>query len=171
MKNINKMESKNYSTFIIVNQPPHVVFNCIKEVTKWWSKDFEGNSSQLNDEFIIHHPDQHYSKQKLVEVFTGKKIVWLVTNSKLYWLQNDKDEWTNSKMVFELRPEGDKTMLHFTHEGLLPGMKCYSMCEKGWTMIINSWLLHFITHGTESPEMTKAVEIRNKIFNDRSKQL
>jgi hypothetical protein len=115
----------------------------------------------LNDEFVIHHPNQHYSKQKLVEVIPNKKIVWLVTDSTLYWLQKDKHEWTNTKMIFEITTTGDKTVLNFTHEGLIPEMECYAMCEKGWTMIIKSWLFHFITNGTSSPEMSKAAEIRN----------
>lgn len=162
----NRLES--FTTTIEILKSSHDVFSCLTEVTKWWSKDFEGNSSQLNDEFVIHHPNQHYSKQKLVEVVQDKKIVWLVTDSTLYWLQNNKHEWTNTKIIFELTTAGNKTTLHFTHERLTPKMECYTMCEKGWTMIIKSWLLHFITHGTESPEMTKAAEIRNKILADKT---
>jgi hypothetical protein len=43
------------------------------------------------------------------------------------------------------------------------------MCEKGWTMIIKSWLVHFIINSMPSPEMTKAAAIRNKILADHSK--
>jgi len=122
----------------------------------------------LNDEFVIYHPNQHYSKQKLVEVVQDKKIVWLVTDSTLYWLQNNKQEWTNTKMNFELTTAGNKTTLHFTHEGLTPQRECYTICEKGWTMIIKSWLLHCITYGTEAAEMTMAAEISNKILADKT---
>ncbi|RTL60454.1 MAG: SRPBCC domain-containing protein [Sphingobacteriales bacterium] len=160
---------ESFTTSIEIINTPEEVFNCITEVTKWWSKDFEGNSKNLNDEFVIHHPNQHYSKQKLIEVIANKKIVWLVTESELNWLKNNKSEWTNTKMFFELTTRDNKTSLHFTHYGLIPEMECYAMCEKGWTMIIKSWLLHFITYGTESPEMTKAAEIRNKILADKTK--
>jgi hypothetical protein len=81
------MENKNFTTTIEVAKSPQEVFNYIADVTSWWSKDFEGGSKQLNDEFIIHHPGQHYSRQKLVEVTPNKKITWLVTDSTLYWLQ------------------------------------------------------------------------------------
>lgn len=138
---------ESYTTTIETEKSPHEVFSCIKEVPKWWSKDFEGNSKQLSDEFIIHHPNAHYSKQKLVEVIPNKKIVWLVTDSTLHWLHNDKLEWTNTKMVFEINTKGNKTILHFTHEGLVPEKECYPRCEQGWTMIINNWLFKFINEG------------------------
>ena len=159
---------ESFTAIIEVSKSPQEIFDCLKEVSKWWSKDFGGNSSQLNDEFVIHHTNQHYSKQKLVEVIPVKKMVWLVTESTLHWLQKDKHEWTNTKMIFEITTAGDKTTLHFTHEGLIPEKECYTICEKGWSMIIKNWLFHFITYGTSSPEMSKASEIRNQVLNDLS---
>ena len=155
---------ESFTATIEVAKSPEEVFNAINDVTKWWSKDFEGSSTKLNDEFIINHPNQHYSKQKLVEVIPDKKVVWLVTESKLDWIKNDKEEWTNTKMIFEISTKGDKTVLHFTHEGLVPEKECYAMCEKGWNMVIKDWLFHFITVGTPSTEMAKAAEIRNQHF-------
>ena len=163
------MTNKNITATIEVLKPAQEVFNCITDVTNWWSKDFDGNSKQLNDQFSIHHLGQHYSKQKLTEVIPGKKIVWLVTESELSWLKYDKQEWTNTKMIFEITTAGDKTILHFTHEGLTPEKECYAMCEKGWKMIIEDWLFHFITYGTPSPEMNKAAEIRNQLLANNAK--
>ena len=85
---------------------------------------------------LLTNPGAHYSKQKLVEVVPGKKIVWLVTVSTLYWLKKDQHEWANTKMIFEITTKGDKTVLHFIHEGLVPGKECYAMCEQGWNMVI-----------------------------------
>jgi hypothetical protein len=140
---------ESFTATIEVTKPPQEVFNCIKEVSKWWSKDFEGSSKQLNDEFIIHHLKRHYSKQKLVEVIPNQKIVWLVTESILHWLQMNQHEWTNTKMIFELSTHNGKTMLHFTHEGLAPGKECYEMCSKGWSMVIKGWLFNYITRRKE----------------------
>jgi hypothetical protein len=139
------MKNQNYKATIELTNSPQDVFNHIKDVSKWWSKEFEGSSSKLNDEFVIYHPDRHYSKQKLIEVIPDKKVVWLVTDSKLNWIEKDKYEWTNTKMVFEISTKGDKTVLHFTHEGLVPEKECYAMCEKGWSMVIKEWLFNYIT--------------------------
>jgi len=163
------MTNKSYTATIEVAQLPKEVFNAINDVTKWWSKDFEGNSTKLNDEFIIDHPGQHYSKQKLVEVDPHKKVVWLVTESKLNWVKNNQEEWTNTKMIFEITTKGDKTVLHFTHEGLVPEKECYTMCERGWDIVVKDWLLYLITVGMPSGEMAKAAEIRNQLLEDKTK--
>jgi len=136
---------KSFTTTIEVSNSPQDVFNHLMEVSKWWSKDFEGNSVKLNDEFIINHPGRHYSKQKLIEIVPDKKLVWLVTESELTWLEKDKFEWTNTKMIFEITADDGKTVVHFTHEGLVPGKECYSMCEQGWNMVIRQRLFNFIT--------------------------
>lgn len=143
------MENQSYTATIEVAKPAEDVFNCIKEVSKWWTKDFEGSNAKLNDEFVIHHPGRHYSKQQVVEVVPNKKIVWLVTASTLNWLKKDQHEWTNTKMVFEIIPNGDKTVLHFTHEGLVPVKECYTMVEQGWNLVIKNHLYNFITAGKE----------------------
>lgn len=141
------MRNKTYTATIEVAQSPEVVFNHINDISKWWSKDFEGSSAKLNDEFVICHPNRHYSKQKLIEVIPGKKVVWLVTDSKLNWLEKDKYEWTNTRMVFEITIKGDKTMLHFTHEGLVPEKECYAMCEQGWNLVVKESLFNLIANG------------------------
>jgi uncharacterized protein YndB with AHSA1/START domain len=143
----NHLES--FTTTIEIAKSPQEVFKILTdEVSKWWGgKDLSGNSTKLNDEFIVHHKEAHFSKQKLTEVIPGKKLVWHVTEGTLYWLQNDKQEWTNTKMIFEISTRGDKTILHFTHFGLVPSKECYAACKQGWTMVITDWLFHYITEG------------------------
>ena len=143
------MENMSFTATFEVSKSPQIVFKSIThDVSKWWGgKDLLGNSTKLNDEFIINHPGAHYSKQKLVEVIPDKRIVWLVTESTLDWLQKDKHEWKNTKMIFEIVPGEDKTILHFTHEGLVPEKECYDMCHKGWTLVIEDYLFNFITSG------------------------
>ena len=143
------MKDHSYTATIEVTNSSNDVFDQILQVSKWWSKDFEGSSARLNDEFVICHPGRHYSKQELVELVPGKKVVWLVTDSELDWLENDKHEWTNTRMIFEIATKGDNTLLQFTHEGLNPEKECYARCEQGWNMVIKERLFNFITSGKE----------------------
>ncbi|MGF7041911.1 SRPBCC family protein [Mucilaginibacter lappiensis] len=138
------MENQSYYTSIEVEATPAEVFNRLTELSQWWSKDFEGSSNKVGDEFVINHPGRHYSKQRLIEAIPGQKIVWLVTKSELNWLEQDKTEWTGTTMIFELISKGTTTELKFIHEGLIPEKECYTKCTKGWDMVIKNWLFNYI---------------------------
>jgi len=163
------MSNKSYTVSFEVNQSSDQVFKAICNITNWWSKDFSGNSSKLHDEFVINHPGQHYSKQQVVEFIPNKKIVWLVTESKLSWLKINQQEWTNTKICFQISLAGNKTKLEFTHEGLTPEKECYNLCEQGWNIVIREWLRYLIEEGKTSPAMEQAAEIRNRALKDTLK--
>jgi hypothetical protein len=141
------MGTKNtsFSTTIAFSKTPQEVSQAMTvDVPKWWGgMDFSGSSKKPNDEFTIHHPQTHYSKQR-VEIISDRKIVWFVEESTLHWLKGNKQEWTGTKMVFELSVVGNDTLLHFTHEGLIPEMECYEQCALGWTLVLKDWLFNFI---------------------------
>jgi hypothetical protein len=140
---------ESFTIAIEVSKSPQEIFTIItRDVSKWWGgKDLNGNHTKLNDEFVVHHPCAHYSKQKLIEVIPGKKLVWHVTESTLHWLEQDKQEWTNTKMIFEIHADKNSAVLNFTHKGLVPAKECYAACSQGWTMVMTDWLLHYITEG------------------------
>lgn len=113
------------------------IFNLLLDIDQWWSglyaENIQGKSQELHDEFSFHAGGGvHYSKQKLMELIPERKIVWLVTESKLASF-NDPEEWTNTKIGFDLAPEGDQTRVTFTHEGLIPKFECYGSCSGAWT--------------------------------------
>jgi len=115
------------------------------DVGRWWGQnDFHGKSERPDDEFTIHHPGAHWSRQRLIEVIPDQRVVWLVTESRLDWLTN-KSEWTGTKMIFELSTRDDNTLLRFVHEGLIPEKECYDKCAQGWNRVIKEWLPDFIT--------------------------
>ncbi|HEY2347953.1 MAG TPA: SRPBCC domain-containing protein, partial [Puia sp.] len=68
-------------------------------------------------------------------------------------LKKDKQEWTNTKMIFEIKVNGDKTIIDFTHKGLVPEKECYDLVEKGWTMIIKDYLYNYITNGKVADQL------------------
>lgn len=129
----------NYQTSIAIDRPLDEVFQKLAWVDHWWTKDFEGSSGALGDEFVIHHPGAHYAKHRVTEFMPSQKLVWLVTESKLDWLQNP-NEWTSTRMIFELTPG----CLTFTHEGLTPGKESYERCSQGWDLVFKEQLFNFI---------------------------
>ncbi len=150
------MKKEDFQIHITVDATPHEVFKNINRVSKWWTEDLEGSSHNLNDEFTVRFGDVHFSRQKLVEVIPDKKVVWLVTDSRLNFI-NDKDEWTNTKIVFELSTLDNKTQMLFTHVGLVPGVECYDACSTAWPQYIGESLMNLITSGKGQPSAKEKV--------------
>lgn len=63
----------------------------------------------------------------------------------------DQTEWRGTKVIFEISKKGDKTELHFTHQGLVPDYECYDICFKAWTQYIQESLFGLITAGKGKP--------------------
>ena len=145
------MKEQNFHITLTVNAEAHEAIECINNVTQWWTENLEGSSHKLNDEFTVRFGDIHYSRQKLVELVPDKKVVWLVTDSRLNFLKN-KEEWTNTKIVFELLPEGGETKIHFTHIGLAPQIECYDACSGAWSQYIRQSLWRLIATGKGQPQ-------------------
>jgi len=140
------MTTTDFTTTILVDQSPNVVFNAINNVRGWWQGEIEGNTDKLNEEFVYRMEDIHFSKQKLVEVVPNKKVVWLVTDSKLNFIE-DKSEWTGTKIIFDISEVNNKTQLRFTHIGLAPEIECYDACSNAWGALIQKSLFSLITTG------------------------
>jgi hypothetical protein len=148
------MKKPDYQIILTVDATPQEVFKNINSVTKWWTENLEGRSQKLHDEFSVRFGDVHYSKQKLVEVIPDKKVVWLVTDSKLNFVE-DKQEWTNTKIIFEIAEKDGKTQVLFTHVGLVPQVECYDGCTKGWDQYIKGSLFKLLTKGKGEPGLRK----------------
>ncbi|MEJ7685311.1 MAG: SRPBCC domain-containing protein [Segetibacter sp.] len=144
------MKEQDYHTSITVDATAHESFESINSVSQWWTENLAGSSKELNDEFTVRVGDVHMSKQKLVEVIPDNKVVWLVTESKLNFIK-DKNEWTNTKIVFEIAENGSKTQIIFTHIGLVPEVECYNSCTKGWDYYIKGSLFKLLTDGKGTP--------------------
>ena len=140
------METKDFTTTILADKTPKEIFDAINNVRGWWQGTIEGSTDKLHDEFIYRMEEFHFSKQKLVEVIPNQKVVWLVTDSQLNFIK-DKNEWTGTKIIFEISEKNNKTQLRFTHVGLVNEIECYDACSNAWSQLIQESLFSLITTG------------------------
>jgi hypothetical protein len=141
---------QNFTTAILVDRSPEQVFDAINNVRGWWSGEIEGMTDIQGAEFTYTVPGIHFSKQRITELITGKKVVWSVVNATLSFV-NDKNEWEGTNIVFDIAKKGDRTEVRFTHVGLAPIYECYKDCSSAWALLINGNLKNLITIGEHQP--------------------
>lgn len=145
------MENQDYHAAIMVSQTTNEAFTAINSVSKWWTEKLEGSSKKLNDVFTVDFGGNNFVTHKLIEVTPDKKVVWFVTDCYLSWF-NDKTEWKNTKMSFEISATGNQTQVNFTHIGLVPEVECFDTCRKGWDQYVKDSLFKLITEGKGQPQ-------------------
>jgi len=139
-------KATDFTTAIEVDNSPEEVFDAINNARGWWQGDIKGNTRKLNDEFTYEMAPHHLTRQKIVELIPGKKVVWLVTESKINFVA-DKNEWLNTKIVFDISRVKNKTRLTFTHQGLVPAIECYGGCSGAWGQLIGKSLFSLVRTG------------------------
>lgn len=144
------MSQKDYKTSISANITANEAQKRINNVSEWWTKNFKGSANKVNDKFTVRFGETFVDFQ-INEVVSGKKIVWSVTDCYLHWL-NDKKEWNDTIIEWEIASNGKSTKINMTHVGLVPEVECYNDCRKGWNFYVNESLFKLLTEGKGIPD-------------------
>jgi hypothetical protein len=144
------MEQKNYHCSINAAVTPAEALAGIANVSGWWAKNFKGSATTIGDKFKVQFGET-WVDFEIIEVVPEKRIVWKVTDCYLHWL-NDKTEWTNTTIIWEISAIDKITQIDMTHVGLVPGIECYEDCNKGWTGHLTKSLPKLLTEGVGHPE-------------------
>ena len=62
-----------------------------------------------------------------------------------------REEWLGTKLKFRIIPESEGTKISFVHEGLVPGLGCYNICEAGWDFYFLTSLKNYLESGIGQP--------------------
>jgi hypothetical protein len=138
------MAKSNFTVTVSSKKTPAEIFQILLNVRSWWSglygEEFTGSSAKAGDVFTFKAGNgAHYTVQKLIELIPDKKVVWLVTESDLTFLEKT-DEWTGTKLIFEITQAGGNTEVKFIHKGLTTQSECYDNCAPAWTQYIQTRL-------------------------------
>ena len=149
------MNTQDFTTTLVTYKSPKEVFDAINNVRGWWSEEVEGDTEKQGDEFRYHFRDVHRCSMKLTEVIPNQKVVWLVTDNYFNFTK-DKSEWKGTEIIFEITEHEGKTMLRFTHKGLVPEYECFDICQNAWTRYIQQSLGGLINTGKGEPNSKEA---------------
>ncbi|MER6947564.1 SRPBCC domain-containing protein [Nonomuraea sp. NPDC000554] len=144
-----------------VDRTPEQVFEAITHVRGWWSENLIGHSAALHDEFVFTDDSEYpgetvrakkglrFARFQIIEFVPGRRAVWHVVDSDFI---DDRDEWTDTNVIFDITTDAQGTTLHFTHEGLTAAESaCFEACSRAWTFFITKSLPQLLTTGAGQP--------------------
>jgi uncharacterized protein YndB with AHSA1/START domain len=137
---------RSFTTTCLVDRSPDEVYAAIAEVGRWWTGKIDGRADHVGDEFTYQFGSFHESRQRVIELISGRRIVWEVVDAELSG-RMVPDEWRGTHIVFDLTPTAKGTSVRFTHAGLVPDFECYDDCAYAWTFFLDSSLRTLITTG------------------------
>jgi hypothetical protein len=136
----------DYQNSLTVNANPNQVFESLTlQIPDWWTVNFKGSSSKTNDKFTVRF-GKTFKTMLIEELITDKKVVWKCLDSLINISElTNKNEWNETKIIWEMIPENNGTKLDITHIGLTSDFECYKVCEKGWDFYFSESLFSFLT--------------------------
>ncbi|GGG99856.1 hypothetical protein GCM10007415_39630 [Parapedobacter pyrenivorans] len=144
------MDNQDFKTTFAVTATPQEVFAAVNNVREWWSENIEGDTDKLGSEFVYHYQDVHRSRMRIVKWIPNKTVEWQVLDN-YFKFTKDSREWTGTHIRFEISERDGKTLLEFTHQGLVPTYECFQICHDAWTHYIQESLKELILTGKGSP--------------------
>jgi len=144
------VQGQDFSITISVDQAPTEAFEAIINPRGWWSQDIEGSTDAVGEEFTYHYQDAHLCKIRVTELVPGERVAWLVVNNHFNFTQ-DKSEWKDTEIRFDIAARGSKTEIRFTHRGLVPDYECYDICSNSWDFYLRTSLRALIRSGQGLP--------------------
>jgi hypothetical protein len=141
-----KTTTMDFNSSITADISAEEAIKKIGDVPGWWGVQFTGQAEKQQDKFTVKMGGESFFNFTVTELVPGKRVVWLVTDCYMPWYA-DKTEWTDTRIIFDVRENNGITHLTFTHEGLTPDVECYKDCKPGWTHWITKSLYAYLTTG------------------------
>lgn len=146
------MTNRDFTTAFTVHKAPEDAFAAITNVRGWWSQDVTGGTGNVGDVFDYRFKDIHRCTIRVEEAVPGRRVVWHVLKN-FFSFTEDRTEWTDTRVVFDIAEKDGKTEVRVTHVGLVPEYECYEACTNGWSTYINGSLKSLMETGKGQPNV------------------
>jgi len=122
---------------------PEQIFTALtttSELAAWWTRDTRGNCEAGG----------------LIEFYFGKlrmgmQVIETTANKRVRWRSISGDgEWQDTKIVFELCPDANQTLVNFSHENWADVTDLFRHCSTKWAVFLLS-LKDYIETGEGRP--------------------
>jgi hypothetical protein len=107
----------------------------------WWTNDTRGES-EVDGVLEFRFAPHGGFDMKVLELTPGKCVLWKVVDGP--------KEWIGTKIRFDLREDGDYTIVNFKHEGWKEPVEFMHHCSTKWAVFLMS-LKSLVESGKGAP--------------------
>lgn len=138
-------DKRNYHHSIQTTASIDVIIKALTEgISEWWTPEFTGSAKKEGDEFSVRFGNTHKTFS-ISQVIPGIRITWKCIDAFIdAEFLNNKSEWIDTNIHWEMSSTGSQSLLMLTHEGLTADKECYSLCEKGWNHYLDGPLKSYL---------------------------
>ena len=114
-----------------IKSSPHAVFEALttkKGLSEWWTNDTKGETN-IGGVIQFRFPPGGFD-MKVLETDPEKRVLWQVVDGP--------KEWIGTKVSFELKQDGDYTMVLFKHRGWKEPVEFMHHCSTKWAVYLMS---------------------------------
>ena len=136
-----------YQTSIEIDCPGAKVFYAIsRDINAWWGKQDQA-INEVGITFTVSWGVPWY-KFEVEEFIPNEGMIWkcIDANQVIEGLDNVQKEWVGTRVIWRLEQIApSKTLLRFTHEGIVPEFICFDFCTKTWEHFLHRSLIEYCT--------------------------
>ena len=90
----------------------------------WWTEDTEGTGDEVGGELAFRFPPVGGFDMEVLELRPAERVTWRVTDGP--------GEWIGTTVEFDLRRDGDWTIVLFAHRGWAEPVEFMHHCSTKW---------------------------------------
>ena len=140
------MVDNNYTREIIVSNTAAAAYQALtSDFDRWWTPG--SNSVSSLDDTITFKFDPTYWTMKATKLIPGEcvELECIEAHHIHEGLPSSiLKEWQGTTLKWLIEARGDMTKISFVHEGLVPELGCYDICETGWDYFFVSSLKAYL---------------------------
>jgi len=145
------MADKSYAREIITKNSPGAAYRALTlGFDKWWTA---GNNpvTKVGDELTFRF-DTTFWTMRVIGLVPDKSVEFECIEAHHFHEGLSElilEEWKGTKLKWKIEVVGDKTKISFVHDGLIPSLNCYDICETGWDYYFVNSLKNYLDTGRE----------------------
>lgn len=133
--------------------------DCFRAITEgmrlWWTSAAEGDLSRIGSTVTVRFPPQESFWTLRADLLDPPHRVEATCIEAHHILLDqpgaDREEWLGTRLTWIIDPAPQGSTIRLIHEGLVPGLACYDICEEGWRHFFCSSLKALLDGGVSRP--------------------